>query len=72
MIHKRWVENNPREIEPWVVNSKLGHDNWEAYFNNFWWNGERVNGCLTKPINGQEIRVAPSWRPSEKLEERQI
>jgi hypothetical protein len=44
-----------------LVNSRLGHDRWEAYMNNFWWAGEKINGSIIRPHAGQEIKVAPSW-----------
>jgi hypothetical protein len=53
-----------------LANTKLGHDMWEAYCNNAWWNGEVFNGCIVRPRNGQEIHVVPHWKnPQGKREE---
>jgi hypothetical protein len=45
----------------YLVNSKMGHDNWEAITNNVISDGVPVNGMVYKPSPGQEITVSPSW-----------
>jgi hypothetical protein len=53
-----------------LVISKIGHDNWEAYTNNYWWDCKVVNDCIIRPHAGQEIRVTPPEYVSHKLRER--
>jgi hypothetical protein len=51
-----------------LVNTKLGRDDWEAYTNNYIWNGEATNGTVIKPHDGQLIRVTPEGHQSSKLQ----
>jgi hypothetical protein len=54
----------------YLVNSKLGHDNWESFTNDFIWDGEKVNGMIYRPSPGQEIKISASWmgRSEKKME----
>jgi hypothetical protein len=49
-----------------LVNSKIGREDWEAHTNKFIWDGEQCNGRVTKPSKGQRITVRTIERWSFK------
>jgi hypothetical protein len=56
-----WVLRKGKEWPDFkhMVNARLGHDEWDAWFEDQQWSGETSSGRLTKPKMNQEIRVVP-------------
>jgi hypothetical protein len=57
----KWILRKDREWPDfkYLVNSRLGHDEWDAWLGNHQWTGESFNGRIIKPKPGQEIQVVP-------------
>jgi hypothetical protein len=51
-----------------LVNSKLGRDDWEAYTNGYIWDGKLCNGRVDRPCEDQRIRVTPEGHQSVKFQ----
>jgi hypothetical protein len=52
-----------------LVNSKLGRDDWEAYTDGYIWDGKMCNGRVYKPYKSQRIEVTPEGYHSQRSQE---